>query len=477
MFNQLSMRDSHAFLGRTGLKVSRICLGSMNFGPIDENMGSRPGQLNELEAHALLDSFASLGGNFIETADFYPWFGKFAGASETIIGNWLVKQERERFILMTKIRMPTDASNVNACGLSRQHIVHAVDACLARLRTSYIDVLQLHGWDETVEVFETLRHLDDLVTAGKIMHIGVGDLKGWQLQKFVDAARKLHLHRCVLYEGEYNLLSRGVEWEVGDVCRNDRIAFLAYSPFKYGYLTPAYDVNSTAPLANSRIEAASARKPNLAAMAENFYELLADPTYKAVLQACAKISRKSSPNLRQNMTLNTTQIALLWLLQKGVVTSVVVGCQTPEELEELMRTSSTPALMLTHNEMNRLNRASNTRLQYPYNVNLASIAGYKMTNAAKSASATQMSLLRNYIQVPAFLARQSGVNRASAAPRKPKITKKQRKARKLQNAAQPVSEYAADEQAMSPNRSAADQMPIPEVEAVSDFNIEAYPVA
>lgn len=190
LFNRLVAKDTHCLLGRTGVKVSRICLGSLNFGKLDSRFGDRPGQLDENEAHTILDRYAQLGGNCIDTADFFPWFGSSSGLSETIIGNWLKNREdRRNFFLITKVRMPMSPDNINSGGLSRSHIYESVNESLKRLQTNTIDLLLLNGWDPTVNIYETVRHLDELVKHDKVRYIGVCDFKGWQLQKFIDAAK------------------------------------------------------------------------------------------------------------------------------------------------------------------------------------------------------------------------------------------------------------------------------------------------
>ena len=133
---------------------------------------------------------------------------------------------------MTKIRLPSDSDDVNSSGLSRKNIITSVDRCLERLQTDYIDLLQLDGFDANVSISETVRHLDDLVRSGKISHFGVCDFKGYQLQKVVDVTRSQNMHKCVACSSEYNLLTRGSEFEVMEVCRNERIGFFAYSPLK-----------------------------------------------------------------------------------------------------------------------------------------------------------------------------------------------------------------------------------------------------
>lgn len=382
-FNQLVARNTHSLLGRTGIKVSKVCLGTMNFGKIDEKFGERPGQLDEKESHAILDRFLDLGGNCIDTANFYPWFGN-EGLSETIIGNWLKNIDRERVFLITKIRLPTDIHNINSGGLSRGNIFNAVCQSLKRLQTDYVDLLLLDGWDSTVNIRETVRDLDDLVKSERIRYFGVCDFKGWQLQKLIDCSKILNLHECVCYSGEYNLLTRGVEWEVAEICRNERIGFFAYSPLKYGLLTDEYTAQSEKPVEGSRIEAASRDKPNLAAMAVSFDEIKQNPIFSNVLNVCQAITNKKN--------LTTEQIALLWCLQKDFVTSCTLSVKDIHELEECMSVLS-HEICLTNKDMCRLTDASNMRLHYPYNPSVVQLAGHRLLTPELTSAFEQFSLV------------------------------------------------------------------------------------
>ena len=125
-----------------------------------------------------------------------------------------------------------DPDNVNSGGFSRNNLIHSIDQSLERLQTNYIDLLQLDGLDGNTSIAETIRNLDELVTARKIAHFGVCNFKGWQLQKVIDITRQLNTHKCVAATGEYNLLTRGCELEVCEVCRNEGMAFFGYAPLK-----------------------------------------------------------------------------------------------------------------------------------------------------------------------------------------------------------------------------------------------------
>ncbi|GFO44720.1 voltage-gated potassium channel subunit beta-1 [Plakobranchus ocellatus] len=225
------------FMGKSGMKVSNVCLGTMTFG---ESQFGRPGQADESFSHQILDRFAAHGGNFIDTADVYG-----IGNCEKIIGTWLEKHPRENFVVATKCRfnMGTE-SNKNAVGLSRRHITSSIENSLKRLRTDYVDIYQTHTFDTATPLEETLRTLDDLVRCGKIRYAGVSNLSGWQLQKIEQIQRELGLNPIVSLQQQYNLISRESELEAFQVCKNEGIGVLAWSPLKGGLLTGKVKRNS-----------------------------------------------------------------------------------------------------------------------------------------------------------------------------------------------------------------------------------------
>lgn len=196
----------YVYLGNTGLKVSNMCLGTMNFG----GEATKVTQCSEEESHKILDAFVAAGGNFIDTADIYS-----GGESEAIVGRWLAKRaDRHRLVIATKARFPVEAKpTCNDVGLSRGHLLYAVEQSLKRLQTDYIDLYQCHAWDAGTPLEETLRTLDDLVKAGKVRYVGWSNVTGWQLQKIVDEAKRLGVAVCVSLQAQYSLL-------VGCICRH-----------------------------------------------------------------------------------------------------------------------------------------------------------------------------------------------------------------------------------------------------------------
>jgi aryl-alcohol dehydrogenase-like predicted oxidoreductase len=213
-------------LGNSGTVVSTLCLGTMTFGA----------ESDEQVAHKQLDRFLEQGGNFLDTADVYA-----DGESETIIGRWLGSRSgaRDRVVVATKGRFPR-GSGPNEVGLSRVSLTRALEASLRRLGLDTVDLYQAHAWDPLTPIEETLRFLDDAVRAGKIQYVGVSNFIGWQLQKAALLARQLGLAPIVTLQPQYNLLQRGIEFELTQVCVNEGIGILPWSPLGGGWLTGKY---------------------------------------------------------------------------------------------------------------------------------------------------------------------------------------------------------------------------------------------
>ncbi|RUS82277.1 hypothetical protein EGW08_009955, partial [Elysia chlorotica] len=185
---QEGSKVQYNFLGKSGLKVSNICLGTLTFG---ESPIGRPGQCDESLSFQILDRYAAWGGNFVDTADFYGY-----GNSENVVGSWLKRQNREDFVIATKCRYDM-CQNVNSVGLSRRHITKSIEDSLRRLHTDYVDVYQTHLFDNATPLDETFRTMDDLVRCGKIRYVGVSNVSGWQLQKIVETQKQLGLNPIV----------------------------------------------------------------------------------------------------------------------------------------------------------------------------------------------------------------------------------------------------------------------------------------
>jgi aryl-alcohol dehydrogenase-like predicted oxidoreductase len=207
-------------LGNTGTVVSTLCLGTMTFGA----------ESDEPVACEQLDRFLEQGGNFLDTADVYA-----DGESEAIIGRWLAARPgvRDRVVIATKARFAR-GNGPNEVGLSRVSLTRALEGSLRRLGVETIDLYQAHAWDPLTPLEEILRFFDDAVRAGKIQYAGVSNFIGWQLQKAALVTRHLGLAPIVTLQPQYNLLQRGVEFELTQVCVNERIGILPWSPLGGG---------------------------------------------------------------------------------------------------------------------------------------------------------------------------------------------------------------------------------------------------
>ena len=322
-------------LGSTGTVVSTLGLGTMTFGA----------ESDEKTAHEQLDWFVEQGGNFVDTADVYAH-----GESEAIIGRWLGSRSgtRDRVVVATKGRFAR-GEGPNEVGLSRVSLTQALEASLRRLGVDTVDLYQAHAWDPLTPIEETLRFFDDAVRAGKIQYVGVSNFIGWQLQKATLLTRHLGLAPIVTLQPQYNLLQRGVEFELTQVCVNERIGILPWSPLGGGWLTGKYRRNAP-PTGNTRLgedpergmEAYGRRNPE-------------ERTWR-VIDAVRAVAEARGASM--------AQVALAWLVDRPAVTSVILGARTLEQLDDNLGTAG---LHLTAEETARLDQASTPIIDdYPY---------------------------------------------------------------------------------------------------------------
>ena len=319
------------FLGRTGLKVSELCLGTQTFG-----WGA-----DEVTAYALADRFVEAGGNFFDTSNIYN-----EGQSETMLGNWLKSRgHRAQFVIATKVFFPT-GEGPNDTGLSRKHIFDQIDASLRRLQTEYVDLYQMHCWDASTPLEETLRALDDLVRAGKVRHIGASNYTPSQLTRAIMLSERHGWARFDCLQPEYSLLVRSTEWELLPLCRSEGIGVICWSPLAGGWLTGKYRRDQPPP-PESRVGRAD-RWDDLPEQRES------ERTWR-IIDALIEISeaRGKTP----------AQVALNWLLQQPGVTAPISGVRTLAQLEENL---GCVGWALSADEMVKLNAASEIPLPSPY---------------------------------------------------------------------------------------------------------------
>jgi aryl-alcohol dehydrogenase-like predicted oxidoreductase len=324
----------YRFLGRTGLKVSELCLGAMTFGR----------ETSARDSHQILDRFVEAGGNFIDTADVYS-----RGASEEILGDWLNDQRRNDLVIATKVRFPM-GDGPNDSGLSRKHILASVDASLRRLRTDHIDLYQVHAWDGSAWLPETLSTLNSLVQSGKVRYIGASNFSGWQLQKAIDLSRQMGWELFTCLQPQYNLLERAIEWEILPVCREEGLGVIPWSPLRGGWLSGKYRRGMSEPPAGTRVEIAEEQ-----GWSESWSAYNTDHTWNVVdaLLAVAEETGKTP-----------AQVAINWLLQRPGVTAPIIGARTREQLESNLESCG---WALSHEQMQRLDEASDLAVPYyPY---------------------------------------------------------------------------------------------------------------
>lgn len=323
------------YLGASGLKVSELCLGAMTFGR----------ETDEATSRRILDQFVAAGGTFIDTADVYE-----RGASETIVGRWLKERQRDDLVIATKVfgRM---GEGPNEEGLSRKHILAAVDASLRRLQTDYLDLYQLHAWDVGTPLDETLGTLHQLVQSGKVRYIGTSNVSGWQLQKAIDLSRHMGWAAFVCLQPQYNLLCRSTEWELLPVCEHEGLGVIPWSPLRGGWLSGKFRRGMTAPPAGTRIEQAHEQ-----GWSESWENYNAEATWR-VLDTLAEVAAEVEKS--------PAQVAINWLLCQGPVTAPIIGARTPEQLADNL---SAAGWRLSDVQQARLNEASSPGQPYPYDV-------------------------------------------------------------------------------------------------------------
>jgi len=282
-------------LGASGLKVSAIGLGTNQFG----------GKVDLETVRSILDTALDLGINLIDTADVYQ-----QGRSETIIGQAL-QGKRQQVVIATKVRFQT-GEGPNDQGASRQHILEGVEASLRRLNTDYIDLYQIHRWDDETPIEETMRALDDLVRAGKVRYIGASNFSAWQLTHANGFAERHALTGFVSIQPHYHMFERGIEAELIPACTYFRIGILPYFPLAGGFLTGKYKAGEPAPQ-GSRGESSP------------YVQRYMTPTNFDRLEKLEAFSQAHERNLNQR--------AHAWLLAQPQVSSVISGATRPEHVQ------------------------------------------------------------------------------------------------------------------------------------------------
>jgi len=293
-------------LGKTGMKVSRLCLGCMGFG--DAQRWVHKWVLNEENSRPIIQKALELGINFFDTANVYS-----LGASEEILGRALKDfAKRDEIIIATKLhgKMREDP---NGGGLSRKAILGEIDNSLKRLGTDYVDLYQIHRWDDETPIEETMEALNDVVRAGKVRYIGASAMWAWQFQKALYVAEKHGWTRFVSMQDHYNLIYREEEREMLPLCRAEGIGSIPYSPLAGGRLTRDWAA------------AESTLRAETDEVAKKKYDAAAESD-RPVVERVAELAQKRG--------ISRTQVALAWLLQKAPVTAPIIGATKISHLDE-----------------------------------------------------------------------------------------------------------------------------------------------
>lgn len=307
------------------------------------------------------------------TCVFLPWF--------VSVGEWLYTKKRSDWVIATKARWPT-GRGPNDQGLSRSHLMAALEASLERLKTTYVDLYYIHAWDGGTPLKETLVTLNDMVRAGKVRYIGIANFSGWQLQAAIDLCERLHLEPISCIQQQYSLLCRETEWEIIPCARNSGLAVLPWSPLKGGWLSGRYQPNSPPPNEGRYVfsfishfspvshpsnltSMPSTLVPNRVAWSEalhwpptNFSDYANDHTWNII---------KTLESIAKEIHRTPSQVALRWLLQKPCVPSVLIGARTIDQFHDNLQIIT---FELSEAHMNLLDSVSAIQAPYPYDLDM-----------------------------------------------------------------------------------------------------------
>jgi aryl-alcohol dehydrogenase-like predicted oxidoreductase len=291
----------YARMGKSGLKVSRVCLGTMTFGA----------GADEATSFKLMDRFMELGGTFLDTADQYT-----TGVSEQIVGRWIAERGvRDQVVLATKVFSPM-GDGPNERGLSRIHIQRGVEDSLRRLQVDVIDLYQIHRWDFESEPEETMEALNDLVRQGKVRYVGCSNLKAWHLFKYLTLSRDNGWSRFISLQPPYSALNRAIENEVLPLCAEEGLGVMVYNPLAGGFLTGKY-ARGQAPPSGTRMGDMSVYQGRY--MTESAMDIV--DRFVDAAQA-----RGVTP----------AQLALAWVMAEPRVTCPIIGARNLEQLDDTM---------------------------------------------------------------------------------------------------------------------------------------------
>jgi aryl-alcohol dehydrogenase-like predicted oxidoreductase len=309
------MSISTTSLGRTGLAVSRLCLGTMTFGL----------QADEPTAVAILDTAAEAGVTFLDTADVYPLGGTLdtVGRTEEIVGRWLAGK-RDRFVVATKAFGRTGPSRWDQ-GASRKHLIDAIDQSLRRLGTDHVDLYQLHGDDPRTPLDETLAALDTIVTSGKARYVGVSNFLAYRLARALGRSDVRDVVRFVSVQPRYNLLFREIERELLPLCAEEGLGVIPYNPLAGGLLTGKYQLG-TEPQDGTRFRLGTA--------AERYQDRYWHDREMNTVEQLRSLADEAD--------LSMATMALTWVMANPIITAPIIGASHPDQLADSLRAASEP---------------------------------------------------------------------------------------------------------------------------------------
>ena len=313
----------YKLLGRSGLKVSELCLGTMGFGT-EAGWGA-----DRDTSFAIMDAYANAGGNFLDTANIYK-----LGTSEKIIGDYISNHDRDYFVVATKYTLKDNTTNPNASGNSRKNMMRSVEASLKRLNTDYIDLFYLHIWDDITPIDEVLRGMDDLVKQGKINYVAISDTPAWVVAQGNTMAELMGWSRFVALQVEYSLIARTPERELIPMAKHFGMTVTPWAPLGGGVLTGKYLRGE-----QGRIKPESKRLNDRAV---------------AITQAVVEIADELG-TLAGN-------VALKWTMQQSFSSIPIVGATKLSQLEDNLKTVD---VTLSDDQLNRLDAASAIELGFP----------------------------------------------------------------------------------------------------------------
>jgi aryl-alcohol dehydrogenase-like predicted oxidoreductase len=324
-------------LGKSGLMVSDLCLGTMIFG--EESERSNPPE----EAEKIIRHYLDMDGNHIDTANVYA-----DGRSEEIVGK-AIQDRRDQVVLATKVRFAM-GDGPNDEGLSRLHILKSVEDSLTRLRTDYIDLLYMHCWDPVTPIEESLKAFNDLVTQGKVRYIGVSNFKSWQLMKALAVSDAQGWARFIAAQYQYSLVVRDIEDEFVDLCHSEGVGITPWGPLGGGFLSGKYRADQIPK------DPGKGRLATTPDQDEEAWDRRATDRNWKILESIEEI-------ISDYPGATHSQIALAWLLAQPAVDSIVVGVRTMEQLEDNLGAAE---IHLEKHQIESLNIASTVEKGYPY---------------------------------------------------------------------------------------------------------------